>query len=71
MFGALSFGGCSKIVGAQTVDVQRMRTELLDEYGIEFDTPIPGEMPEPAAIGLLGAGALVVALRRRRKPAGT
>lgn len=59
---------CSKIVAAQTMDVQRMRAELASEYGIIFDTPIPGEkVPEPAAVALFGLGALGVGLLRRRR----
>lgn len=61
---------CQNIVTAQTMDVQRMRAELLNEYGIRFDTPIPGEeVPEPAALGLLGLGALGTAYLRRRRAA--
>lgn len=60
---------CSNIVQMQTMDVQRMRAELLNEYGIRFDTPIPGEVPEPAALGLLGLGVLGTAYLRRRRTA--
>ena len=59
---------CAHIVAAQTADVQRMRAELLNEYGIRFDTPIPGEeVPEPAALTLLGLGVIGIGLRRRRR----
>lgn len=61
---------CQNIVTAQTMDVQRMRAELLNEYGIRFDTPIPGEeVPEPAALGLLGLGVLGTTYLRRRRTA--
>lgn len=60
---------CQTIVNAQTMDVQRMRAELASEYGIDFDTPIPGEVPEPAALGLLGLGVAGAAFARRRRVA--
>lgn len=61
---------CQMIVNTQTMGVQRMRAELASEYGLDFDTPIPGEEePEPAAVGLLRLGVAGLDLARRRRAA--
>lgn len=62
---------CANIVEAQTSDVRAMRAELANRYGIVINDPIPGEVPEPASLGLLAGGIIGMTYLRRRRRAST